>query len=172
SASAANITARWETDLSPGTAKAPPSARPGVATQEGGASAMRVSTTAPSGARRSLPMAALEVLHVVDQRLHALHRHRVVDRGAHAAGDAVSLEADQPGLARLREEGLVQRRVVQEERDVHPRTRGRVDLVAVEAAGPVDRGVEDPGLLVAEAGERLDAALLQHPAEGEPRHVP
>src|SRR5688500_5276569 len=58
----------------------------------------RVATSAP---------AAGEVRHEVDQRLHALDRHRVVDRGAHAAQRAMALQADEAGGVGLGQEGLV-----------------------------------------------------------------
>ena len=47
-------------------------------------------------------MALLEIAHEIGQRLHARLRHRVVDRGAHAAERAVALERDQAGRLRLR----------------------------------------------------------------------
>src|SRR5690606_10729345 len=94
-------------------------------------------------------MAVLEPAHVIDQRLHALERHRVVERGTHAAQHAMALEADQAGLARAIEEAAVECRIGQEERYVHARTHARVDLVAIEAARAVDRLVEQPGLGIA-----------------------
>src|SRR5690606_20136391 len=52
-------------------------------------------------------MTLLELPHVIDQCLHARHRHRVVERCAHAAQHAVALEADQAGLACAIEERAV-----------------------------------------------------------------
>src|SRR5690606_9201351 len=87
----------------------------------------------PSPWSSLLAMSTLEIGHVIDQRLHPGQRHRVVDGRAHAADHAMPLEADQAGLARFDKEGLVERGVGQEERHVHARAHGRLDLVAVPA---------------------------------------
>src|SRR4051812_23202652 len=76
-------------------------------------------------------MALGEFLQVVDQGPHALHRHRVVDRGAQAADALVALQAQQSACLGALEEGLAQRLVAQEERHVHARTPGRRDAVLV-----------------------------------------
>ena len=47
--------------------------------------------------------------------LHALDRHGVVDRGAHAADRAVALQLDQAALLGALEEGLVERGILQGE---------------------------------------------------------
>ena len=50
------------------------------------------------------PCVRLELLHVGDQRLHALDRHRVVDRRAHAADRAVALQLHHAARLRALEE--------------------------------------------------------------------
>src|SRR5690606_26344571 len=112
-------------------------------------------------------MTVLELAHVIDQCLRAFDRHRVVERGAHAAEHAMALEADQAGFARAVEEHAIERGIGQEEWNIHPGTHAGVDIVAIEAAGAVDRGVEQPGLGVAAPVEFGGATLVQHPAHGQ-----
>src|SRR4029079_7666200 len=94
---------------------------------------------------RSSAPTPLELTQMVDERAHARHRHRVVDRGTHAADDAVALERDQPGLARAGEEVGVERRIGEMERDVHQRAVGGDDTRPVEAAR-VEAAVEELSL--------------------------
>src|SRR6516225_6455324 len=83
-------------------------------------------------------MLLLELAHVVGERPHAIDRHRVVDRRAHAADRAVALELHHPALLRALEEGLVELLVGQSKRNVHARAvfllcRARVELRSVDA---------------------------------------
>src|SRR5437899_12566118 len=66
-------------------------------------------------------VAAFEVLHVRDERSHAFDPHCVVDRRAHAADGAVTLQLHHAGFLRALEERFVERRVMQRKRDIHPR---------------------------------------------------
>ena len=52
----------------------------------------------------------LKLLHEIDELLHALDGHGVIDAGAHAADDAVPLEVHQPLRGGLLDEFRVQRR--------------------------------------------------------------
>ena len=54
----------------------------------------------PPAAQQHSGRAALEFAHEVDERHHALERHRVVDTRPHAAHGLVALELHQPGGAR------------------------------------------------------------------------
>src|SRR5690606_39829435 len=73
----------------------------------------------------SSAMAGLEVFEKVDQGLHALNGHGVVQRSPHAAHRLVALEGQQPGRLGFGQEDRIQRLVAQEERHVHARTAGR-----------------------------------------------
>ena len=84
----------------------------------------------------------------------------------------MALEPDQAGRDGFRQEGLVQGFVVQEERHVHARAHGRIDFVAIEPAGLVDRGIQQRGLARVAAGEFGHAAFVQHPFHGQAQHVP
>src|SRR5688572_22159079 len=55
-----------------------------------------------------LGMLLLEIAHVFHKALHAFQRHRVVDRGAHAADRAVALELDQAALLGAFEKSAIQ----------------------------------------------------------------
>src|SRR3546814_15233173 len=111
-----------------------------------GAMPATVRRSRPWGAptRSALPLP--EILHESNQCPHPFHRHGVVNRGADPAPHAVALQRQQPGLLRLREERGGERIVMQEERHVHPPAHPRWDLVAMEAAGPVDGGIQKPTL--------------------------
>src|SRR5438105_2327189 len=78
-------------------------------------------------------MALFEFPHVLHQPLQALDRHRVVDRGAHAADRAVALELHHAALRGAFQERLVELRVRQREGHVHARTVLFRHRVAVEA---------------------------------------
>src|SRR5688572_32940417 len=71
--------------------------------------------------RPPLAMLAFELLHIGDELAHAFDRHGVVDRGAHAANRAMSLELREVALRRALEERVVERLVFQRERHVHAR---------------------------------------------------
>ena len=73
-------------------------------------------------------VAPFEVLHVVDQHPHALDRHRVVDRRAHAADRAVALQLHHAALLRPVQEDGIQIRFQKRERDVHARRADRGSL--------------------------------------------
>ena len=49
----------------------------------------------------------LKLFQIIDERIHTRHRHRIVERGAHAAGNAVPLEVEQAALLCLDDPGLV-----------------------------------------------------------------
>src|SRR5438309_11559543 len=66
-------------------------------------------------------VAAFEVLHVRDERSHSFDRHCVVDRRAHSAHGAVTLQLHHAAFPRALEERFVECRVMQRKRDVHPR---------------------------------------------------
>src|SRR5207237_7846033 len=66
-------------------------------------------------------VAAFEVLHVRDERSHSFDRHCVVDRRAHAADRAVTLQLHHAGFPGALEEHFVERWVMQRKRDIHPR---------------------------------------------------
>src|ERR1700751_2386728 len=116
------------------------------------------------------PLPPLELAHVIDQRLHALDRHRVVDRCAHAADGAVPLELHHAALLRALDKGLVELLVAQPERHVHARAvflanRARIEFRLVEAV------VEEPRLGYVLPLDRRETALAQQPFEYEPCHV-
>src|ERR1700694_54871 len=73
--------------------------------------AMVLSTRISHFLLRALAMLGFEFLHVLEEPLHALERHGVVDRGAHAADRAVALQLDHPALGRPLQEGFIQRSV-------------------------------------------------------------
>src|SRR3569623_562701 len=98
-------------------------------------------------------VAPREILHEGRQRLDCLQRNSVVERSAHAAERLVALEREQAGSLRLGQEGAIERVVMQGERHVHARARGRCDRVAVEATGTVDRAVQQ---------RRLGTVALAH----------
>src|SRR6478672_6562144 len=123
SAIAASMTARCEIDLSPGTVRQPFSGVPGPAIQS------CVDSTVTLGAGRTIAASAvslLEVVHEDTQRLDTGLGQRVIDRCAHAAQGTMTLERNQARLRRFLQERLVERGVVQEERNVHPRPCRRV----------------------------------------------
>src|SRR5688572_19688474 len=81
-----------------------------------------------------LATARPEVLHVVDELAHALDRHGVVDGGAHAAHGAVPLQLHHALALGALEELLVQLRIGERERHVHPGAVLPGDRVLVERA--------------------------------------
>src|SRR6185312_620483 len=121
--------------------------------------------------RRLSAVAALEILHEGDERLHAGERHGVVDAGAHAADRAVTFEAHEPRRPRLGEEGRIELRPREREGDVHPRAAGLRHRVCVEA-GLVDRPIEELGLRPVARRHRLETALSLYPFEHQPADVP
>src|SRR4051812_4403273 len=104
-------------------------------------------------------MPLLEVAHEPRQCGDTGLGHRVVDRSTHAAERAMSLQRNQPGGLRLGEESLVECSVMQEERYVHARTHRRIDFIAVETAGAVDRRVQQRRLARIAPGEFSDATF-------------
>src|SRR5467141_3382365 len=83
---------------------------------------------------RALAMLGFEFLHVLDEPLYSLQRHRVVDRRAHAADRAVSLQLDHAAVLRALEEGIVEPCIRESERHVHPRAVFLGYRIPVEAA--------------------------------------
>ena len=114
---------------------------------------------------------ALEVLHEIHQRLDAFDGHGVVDGRAHAAHRTMSFEIHEADLGRLGAERLVEIRLGERERHVHPGTRIRRHRALVEAAA-FDEAVELFGLGAVALFHRLQAALLLEPLEHEAREVP
>src|SRR5215472_18013616 len=83
-------------------------------------------------------MLLLEVAHVVGERPRALDWHGVVDRRAHAADSAVSLQLHHPALLSALEEGFVELLVGQSKRNIHARAVflscwARVELRPIDA---------------------------------------
>src|SRR5512137_551092 len=126
-----------------------------------------------SGLRRSSresAMAALEVIHEIDQRAHAFDGHGVVDRRPHAADQPVALQLDQALLPGLLQESVIQLRIGEGERHVHARTIAPVDPVRVEA-GAIDRVVQQRRLLDVPALDGRDASLRLEPFQDQVRDV-
>ena len=109
-------------------------------------------------------MAAFKILHKVGQCLHARQRHRVIDRGTHAAHYAVAFQCMQTCGKGLFKEQFIQRTVGQLERDVHTGTVSRCHIVTIEAAA-VDRTIQQIGFLLIDFVHCRDAALLFQPLE-------
>src|SRR5471030_910383 len=65
--------------------------------------------------------ASREFVQIIDQGLHALDRHRVVDRCAHTADGLVALQLQQAALFSAGQECFVPAFVLQIKRDVHAR---------------------------------------------------
>src|SRR5712691_1651732 len=81
--------------------------------------AMLFSTRISHFLARALAMLGFEFLHVLDEPLHSLQRHRVVDRRAHAADRTVPLQLDHATLGRPLQEEFIQGSVFQGKRHVH-----------------------------------------------------
>src|SRR5689334_20989250 len=79
-------------------------------------------------------MSAFKIFEICDQCLDALDRHRVVNRGAHAANSAVSLELNHAVLLCTPQERLVERRVAELERNIHARAVLLAHGIQVERA--------------------------------------
>ena len=107
---------------------------------------------------------AFELAQIVDQRLHAFDRHRVVDRCAHAADRAVPLQLQQAALLRAFQKCAVERLVAQLERHVHPRAVFLAHRVVVELAG-IERVVQQLRLRDVLLFDRSQPALRQRPLE-------
>src|SRR5258708_11286107 len=90
---------------------------------------------------RSPPL-RLELLHVLHQPPHALDRHGVVDRRAHAADSAVAFDLDHAARFRAFEELAVELRIRQGERDVHARAV-RLPYRVFEKGAGVEEVVEE-----------------------------
>src|SRR3989344_2698545 len=120
----------------------------------------------------SLTLFLHKILHVSDERVDAGLRHGIVNACAHAADRAVALELHQArGLGAL-EEFLVQRRVRECERHVHPRTAVLFARLLIKTPGRVDIGVELLCLTLIESRHRFQAAPRLQPLEYQTRHVP
>src|SRR5690349_8429748 len=104
-----------------------------------------------------LSMLRLELAHKIHQCLYTGYRHRVVDRGAHAADRAVALELKQAALLGLLEEFLIEPRIPQAERDVHARAIVDGHWAGIEAAC-VEQVVEQLRLGDIDALHALQAA--------------
>src|SRR5687767_725691 len=117
-----------------------------------------------------LAMLRFEFPHVGDQRADAFDGHGVVDRGAHAADRAVTLELHQVALLRAFEERLVQGLVLQGERNVHPRAVFLRDRIA-EKLALIEVGIQGLGFLdIAPFDFGKPAELLQ-PLEDQPGDI-
>ena len=112
----------------------------------------------------------LELLHEVDERLHALDGHGVVDGSAHTARETVSFEGDEPRAFRLFDELGVQLRGGSDEGDVHHGAILGIHLVFVERR-VVDEVVEHRGFLAVDLLHRGDAAHLLEIAHVEHHDV-
>src|SRR5206468_9822444 len=66
-------------------------------------------------------VAPFEIAHERNQRVDTGFRERVIDRRAHAADGAMSLETVEPGRSRFPDEHLLQLFICEPERDVHQR---------------------------------------------------
>src|SRR5436190_378804 len=96
--------------------------------------AMLFSTRISHFLARALAMLGFEFPHVFDQPLHALQRHRVVDRRAHSADRAVPLQLDHAALLCALEERIVEFCICKSERHVHPGAVFLGHRILVEAA--------------------------------------
>src|SRR5882757_5814583 len=86
-------------------------------------------------ARDQSPPLRLELLHILHQPLHALDRHGVVDRSAHAADGAVAFELHHAARLRPFQEFAVELGVRECERDIHARAVGLAHRVLEKGAG-------------------------------------
>src|SRR5688572_1009521 len=120
--------------------------------------------------RKRSAMRALELPHVIDQRLHAFDRHRVVDRRPHAADRAVPLQLREARGFRALQERAVQRVALQRERNVHARTVVLRDGRMVEL-GLVEIVVDEARLANVDFLHRLEPAEPFQPLEDESRYV-
>src|SRR5947209_4622262 len=91
--------------------------------------------------KRSPPL-RLELPHVLDQPLHPLDRHGVVDRRSHAADGAVAFELHHAARFRPFQEFAVELGVRECERDIHARAVRLAHVVLEEGAG-VEEVVEE-----------------------------
>src|SRR6266478_2079446 len=132
--------------------------------------AMLFSTRISHFLARALAMLGFEFLHVLDEPLYSLQRHRVVDRRAHAADRAVSLQLDHAAVLRALEEGIVEPCIRESERHVHPRAVFLGYRIPVEAAR-IEKVVQQRGLFDISLLNLSDAALLLHPLEQQPGNV-
>src|SRR5688572_6459641 len=117
--------------------------------------------------RVRLRVPSLELLHERNKRIDAFRWHRVVDAGAHTANGTMAFQVREPGGLRLGTELLVELRLRERERHVHPRTAVLRDGVLVERRR-IDRVVELPGLRVIALGNPLEAAIRLQPPEYKP----
>src|SRR5215211_5982047 len=100
-----------------------------------------------------------KVGHVVHQRLDPCNRHRVVQRGPHAANRAVPLQLNKILLCRTGEEIGLQCGVGEPERNIHARPVGLLDGIEVEI-GAIDEVVQQLRLCaIAFLGRREPAVL-------------
>ena len=112
-----------------------------------------------------------EVVHEVDEFLHAFHRNGVVDAGADAANGAVSLQADHAGRFRFLDELGFELFVREAEDDVHSGTAVGADRAVVIAFGGVDCAVQGGGLGVVDLFDRVDSADLLDPVGHQRKHI-
>ena len=119
-------------------------------------------------ARNSSAVPTREVAHEIYQRLHGFERHRVVQRGAHAADRLVTFERQQAGSF-----GFLQKRRIECARGsvngTFMRERAVVDRVAIETARAVDIPVQQLGLRAIALADRGEATLCQQPLENRAR---
>ena len=130
-----------------------------------------LSTNGKHGIRGPDTVPLGKITHEIDQRLHTLDRHRVVDRRAHAADRAMALQCKQTRGVRFLEERLVELRARQRKRHVHPRTHRTLDWVPV-VARVVDIPIQQVRFRTIAFAHRRKPALRLHPLEHEASEIP
>src|SRR5476649_2125324 len=111
-----------------------------------------------------LSVAGGEFVQVVYERLHALDRHRVVDRCTHTADGLVALQLQQAARFGAGQECFILILVLQVEGNVHARAAGFRYAGLVKIAG-VERVVQQPGLGDGALLHLGHSALLLQPLE-------
>jgi len=86
-------------------------------------------------------MLSRKIHHEVNQRLDSLDRHRIVNGGAHPAGNPVALDLNQAVFLGFDDKGVIERLITKTERDVHLGAERCFDVRRVKAAARFDRMV-------------------------------
>ena len=118
-------------------------------------------------------MRPFEIFHELHQGLHAFHRHRVIDRCAHAADQFMTFELQQAMFSRVRKEARFQRGSPEAERHCDLSVRAANLGVHVIQDKPMSTNLSECDRLV-EAADRnkINWPDLFPAATGDPQLLP
>src|SRR5215831_5063512 len=106
-----------------------------------------------------LGVAALKILHELDQGMHGFQRHSIIQRGTYTTNRAMSCEVDEASVRTLCDEALLQRRYRKTKGHVHARATFRLGPATITSRGVIDRSIQQSGFLAVAGLSRRQATL-------------